>query len=56
MNKFGPAVTDYIKTQIPRGEMGRPEDIASAALFLASRDSSFVNGIELFADGGGGQV
>jgi NAD(P)-dependent dehydrogenase (short-subunit alcohol dehydrogenase family) len=37
---------------IPRGTMGRPEEIASAALFLASDDSSFVNGVELSVDGG----
>ena len=37
---------------IPRGEMGRPEEIASIALFLASDDSSYVNGMELVADGG----
>ena len=34
---------------IPRGKMGRPEEIASAALFLASDDSSFVNGVELLS-------
>ena len=33
-------------------EYGQPEEIASAALFLASSDASFVNGIELFVDGG----
>ncbi|WP_131196708.1 SDR family NAD(P)-dependent oxidoreductase [Lichenihabitans psoromatis] len=37
---------------IPRGTMGRPEEIAGAALFLASDDSSFVNGMELSVDGG----
>ena len=37
---------------IPRGTMGRAAAIASAALFLASDDSSFVNGMELCVDGG----
>ena len=37
---------------IPRGTMGRPEEIAAAALFLASDNSSFVNGVELSVDGG----
>ncbi|WP_445165651.1 SDR family NAD(P)-dependent oxidoreductase [Mycolicibacterium sp. Dal123E01] len=37
---------------IPRGEMGSPDEIATTALFLASDDSSYVNGIELVADGG----
>ena len=32
---------------IPRGKMGQPEEIATVALFLASDDSSFVNGVEL---------
>jgi NAD(P)-dependent dehydrogenase (short-subunit alcohol dehydrogenase family) len=41
---------------IPRGEMGRPEEVAAAALFLASAEASFVNGIELFVDGGMGQI
>jgi len=37
---------------IPRGKMGRSEEIATVALFLASDDSSFVNGVELSVDGG----
>ena len=37
---------------IPRGKMGRPEEIATVALFLASDDSCFVNGAELAVDGG----
>lgn len=37
---------------IPRGKMGRPQEIATVALFLASDDSSYVNGLELTTDGG----
>jgi NAD(P)-dependent dehydrogenase (short-subunit alcohol dehydrogenase family) len=37
---------------IPRRKMGQPEEIASVALFLASEDSSYVNGLELVTDGG----
>ena len=37
---------------IPRGKMGRPEEIAAVAVFLASDDSRFVNGVELSVDGG----
>jgi NAD(P)-dependent dehydrogenase (short-subunit alcohol dehydrogenase family) len=38
------------------GRVGRPEEIASAALFLASGESSFIAGIELVVDGGMSQV
>ena len=41
---------------IPMGRMGEPEEVANVALFLASDDSSFVTGIELFVDGGRAQV
>jgi NAD(P)-dependent dehydrogenase (short-subunit alcohol dehydrogenase family) len=47
---------DYLTTQIPIGRMGQPQDIAKVAIFLASDDSSFVNGVELFVDGGQAQV
>jgi len=50
------AMLDEFVKMIPRGTMGRPEEIATAALFLASADSSFVNGSELFVDGGTAQV
>ena len=42
--------------QTPIGRMAKPEEIAAAALFLASDDSSFLTGSELFADGGFAQV
>jgi len=47
---------DYISTRVPLGRVGEPEEIARVALFLASDDASFVNGSELFADGGQAQV
>jgi NAD(P)-dependent dehydrogenase (short-subunit alcohol dehydrogenase family) len=47
---------DAFVAMIPRGTIGRPEEVATAALFLASSDSSFVTGIELFVDGGVAQI
>jgi NAD(P)-dependent dehydrogenase (short-subunit alcohol dehydrogenase family) len=41
---------------VPLGRLGHPDEIAKAASFLASDDSSFVNGIELFVDGGASQI
>lgn len=41
---------------VPMARMGESDEIASAALFLASDDSSFITGIELFVDGGVAQV
>ncbi|MGB3848683.1 MAG: SDR family oxidoreductase [Tunicatimonas sp.] len=46
------ATASSIQQQVPMGRFGRPEEIAKAALFLASDDSSFVIGAELVADGG----
>jgi NAD(P)-dependent dehydrogenase (short-subunit alcohol dehydrogenase family) len=45
-----------LASAIPLGRMGSPDDIAKAAVFLASDDSSFITGIELFVDGGFAQV
>lgn len=42
--------------ETPLGRTGEPDDIAAAALYLASDDSAFVTGIELVVDGGNAQV
>jgi NAD(P)-dependent dehydrogenase (short-subunit alcohol dehydrogenase family) len=47
--------TNLVST-VPMGRLGNPDEIAKAALFLASDDSSFVTGIELFVDGGAAQI
>jgi NAD(P)-dependent dehydrogenase (short-subunit alcohol dehydrogenase family) len=47
-----PEVRKQYEALIPRGEIGRPEELASVALFLASDDSSYVNGQLLNVDGG----
>jgi NAD(P)-dependent dehydrogenase (short-subunit alcohol dehydrogenase family) len=49
-------VKDRFVSLIPVGRIGEPAEIATAALFLASNDSSFVTGIELFVDGGTAQI
>lgn len=45
-----------VTAMVPLGRLGQPEELAKAALFLASDDSSYVNGAELFADGGAGAI
>ena len=46
----------FFASRNPLGRIGRPEEMANAALFLASDDSSFTTGADLPADGGGAQV
>ena len=52
VDRLGEEAKRQFAAMIPRGEIGRPEEIATVALFLASSDSSFVNGVELYVDGG----
>jgi NAD(P)-dependent dehydrogenase (short-subunit alcohol dehydrogenase family) len=52
-------VQEFVDSQastIPLGRVGTPDEIAKAVVFLASDDSSFVNGIEMFVDGGMTQI
>ncbi|PAD21478.1 SDR family NAD(P)-dependent oxidoreductase [Terribacillus saccharophilus] len=56
---FGEAVDQVLesaKNTVPLSRMGKTEEIADAVMFLASEESSYVNGIELFVDGGMAQV
>jgi NAD(P)-dependent dehydrogenase (short-subunit alcohol dehydrogenase family) len=47
---------DYLAGLIPAGRIGQPAEIANAVLFLASKEASFINGVELFVDGGQVQI
>ncbi|WP_288883000.1 SDR family NAD(P)-dependent oxidoreductase [Pedobacter panaciterrae] len=49
-------IRDSFTEKIPMGRFGTSEEIASTALFLASSDSTFITGIELFVDGGTAQI
>ncbi|MEV7415393.1 SDR family oxidoreductase [Streptomyces sp. NPDC089919] len=50
------AVVAEATARVPLGRPGRPEEVAAAALFLASAESSYITGTELFVDGGARQV
>jgi NAD(P)-dependent dehydrogenase (short-subunit alcohol dehydrogenase family) len=47
---------DALAAQVPLGRVGTPDEIGKVAVFLASDDASYVNGVELFVDGGAAQV
>ena len=49
-------LNNLYRERIPLGRLGRPDDIANAVSFLASDESSYIAGIELFVDGGFAQV
>jgi NAD(P)-dependent dehydrogenase (short-subunit alcohol dehydrogenase family) len=49
-------IKDGLASIVPKGRMGQPSEVATAALSLASDDSGFVTGIELYVDGGTAQV
>ncbi|MEH1164024.1 SDR family oxidoreductase [Micromonospora sp. CPCC 205539] len=51
-----PGLLQMLASTVPMNRMGQPEEIANAALFLASDQSSFMTGSELFVDGGANQV
>lgn len=50
--KLSEAQQEAMLSQVPANRMGQPEDIAKAALFLASEDSGYINGITLPVNGG----
>ncbi|RVT89437.1 SDR family NAD(P)-dependent oxidoreductase [Sphingomonas crocodyli] len=50
------ALESQLAAQVPLGRVADPREIGRAAVFLASDDASFVNGVELFVDGGMAQI
>ena len=46
----------HLVATVPMGRVGTPEEVAKAAVFRASDDSSYITGTELFVDGGMAQV
>ena len=55
-SEVGKQRLESVKTTVPLGRLGAPDEIAKAVTFLASNDSSYITGIELFVDGGFNQV
>jgi len=52
----GDQLKESLLASVPMGRIGTPDEIAKAVVFLASDDSSFVTGTELFVDGGAAQI
>jgi NAD(P)-dependent dehydrogenase (short-subunit alcohol dehydrogenase family) len=50
------AMIRFVESTTPLGRLGDPDEVANAALFLASDESSFITGSELFVDGGSAQI
>jgi NAD(P)-dependent dehydrogenase (short-subunit alcohol dehydrogenase family) len=55
-SEMGQQRLKMISNSVPLGRLGKPEEIAKAVVFLASDDSSYITGAELFVDGGFAQV
>jgi NAD(P)-dependent dehydrogenase (short-subunit alcohol dehydrogenase family) len=55
-SEAGPQRLKMISNSVPLGRFGTPDEIAKAVVFLASNDSSYITGTELFVDGGLAQV
>lgn len=56
LGQHGDQIKGSIVASVPLGRMGTPDEIAKAVSFLASEDSIFITGIELFVDGGLAQI
>lgn len=54
--EFNQEMIRAVEATTPLGRLAEPAEVAAAALFLASDDSSYVNGSELFVDGGAAQI
>ncbi|MEO9591529.1 SDR family oxidoreductase, partial [Rhodopirellula bahusiensis] len=50
--ELGEVVMEEVKKRIPAKRVGKPEDVAAAVLFLASRDASYISGQTIVVDGG----
>jgi len=55
-SEVGQQRLNMISNAVPLGRLAKPKEIARAVVFLASNDSSYVTGTELFVDGGFAQV